>query len=426
MKGNKIKFTKKTVMDIPLSENRSIRYFDTETPYLILEVGKRTKTYKLYKKIKGKVKTVTLGKYPEYSVTEMREKAAKTFVALNEGKDPNEKVISIRSYALSFFKYTEQRFEKNQVSNSWYKTCQRYLNINKNQYPTLPDIALNKFSHGKANQYLNEVEIKHSPVVRDGMLKVLSAMLSRAYNEGHIKTSPFQTTKKIAINKRTRVLDVEEVTKLFEAAKTEELIYSHILTALILTGQRKMNVLSMKWEDLNLPAGIWKIPASNSKTKREIEVVLPTQMLTLLNTRRQIKTCNSIYVFPSKKKPTTHISEKTSKNSWWYRIRDKAGLHFPKDKEKNVQVHDLRRTYATIQLRNGTDISVVSKNLGHTNISITTSTYAHTDIGQRLDSAQSFADLITGNKLTSSINIDNMSQNEKDNLLRELLKNGQA
>jgi integrase len=42
-----------------------------------------------------------------------------------------------------------------------------------------------------------------------------------------------------------------------------------------------------------------------------------------------------------------------------------------------IRLHDLRHTYATLALRAGTPVKVVSARLGHANITITLQTYAH-------------------------------------------------
>ncbi|MEG0250228.1 MAG: site-specific integrase [Peptostreptococcus sp.] len=44
---------------------------------------------------------------------------------------------------------------------------------------------------------------------------------------------------------------------------------------------------------------------------------------------------------------------------------------------KHIRVHDLRHSHATMLINNGIDIMIVSKRLGHKNISTTINTYAH-------------------------------------------------
>ena len=91
-------FTKSALDNLPLSGGGEIRYFDTKVPYLIIAIGKRGKSFKLYKKINGRVRTVKLGDYPEYSIAEMREKAQKIFISIKEGKELNAKEETIYSF----------------------------------------------------------------------------------------------------------------------------------------------------------------------------------------------------------------------------------------------------------------------------------------------------------------------------------------
>lgn len=45
--------------------------------------------------------------------------------------------------------------------------------------------------------------------------------------------------------------------------------------------------------------------------------------------------------------------------------------------KKNIRVHDFRHSCATLLIHNGADISLVSKWLGHSNISTTYNVYVH-------------------------------------------------
>ncbi len=44
---------------------------------------------------------------------------------------------------------------------------------------------------------------------------------------------------------------------------------------------------------------------------------------------------------------------------------------------KRIPFHGLRHTHATLLLKEGVNVKVVSERLGHANISITLDTYAH-------------------------------------------------
>ena len=54
----------------------------------------------------------------------------------------------------------------------------------------------------------------------------------------------------------------------------------------------------------------------------------------------------------------------------FHRTVEKAGL-------KDIRLHDLRHTHATLMLKAGAHPKVVSERLGHANIGITLDTYSH-------------------------------------------------
>lgn len=45
-----------------------------------------------------------------------------------------------------------------------------------------------------------------------------------------------------------------------------------------------------------------------------------------------------------------------------------------------IRFHDLRHNYATLMLRHGVDLKIISDVLGHSDIAITADTYLHPDV----------------------------------------------
>jgi len=74
---NKIKFTKESIQRLKPTETR-YAVGDTETNGLYVRVGPTgIKTFIVYKKLKGKPKRVTVGRFPDLTVEKARKKAAK-------------------------------------------------------------------------------------------------------------------------------------------------------------------------------------------------------------------------------------------------------------------------------------------------------------------------------------------------------------
>ncbi|TXC91869.1 tyrosine-type recombinase/integrase [Metabacillus litoralis] len=58
---------------------------------------------------------------------------------------------------------------------------------------------------------------------------------------------------------------------------------------------------------------------------------------------------------------------------------------------KRIRFHNLRHTHATIMLEIGESPKVVSKRLGHANVSITLDKYSHVTSNLQTESAENFA-----------------------------------
>ncbi len=61
---------------------------------------------------------------------------------------------------------------------------------------------------------------------------------------------------------------------------------------------------------------------------------------------------------------------------------------------KHIRLHGGRHSHASIMLKNGTPLKVISERLGHSEISITGDLYAHVLPGMQEAEAQKFEDAI--------------------------------
>jgi integrase len=59
-----------------------------------------------------------------------------------------------------------------------------------------------------------------------------------------------------------------------------------------------------------------------------------------------------------------------------------------------ISLHDLRHTHATIMLKAGVPVKVVSERLGHANAAFTMSVYQHVLPGMQAEAAAVFAKLL--------------------------------
>jgi integrase len=188
-------------------------------------------------------------------------------------------------------------------------------------------------------------------------------MMTRAYENKWINRAVLDDVR-LAKNYSEVTPDVtpltpEECTNLIRRSP------QHIRLALVIgiyTGLRRKDILKMKWSDVNFGTGI--ISVHVSKTANTASELLHVQMSDTL--RIFLETAEQISEYVVCKQDGTQF--KTIKESW-----DKARKAIGKPK---LRLPDLRHTFASLLVMNGTDIYVISKMLGHSSVEMS-KRYAH-------------------------------------------------
>jgi integrase len=153
---------------------------------------------------------------------------------------------------------------------------------------------------------------------------------------------------------RDRFLRPDELRPFFEAlaAEPNQTMRDFILLAL-LTGARRSNVAAMRWKDVDLRNAEWRIPAPESKGRKQQLVPLGPEAVAILESRHLDDKAN--YVFPSERSKAGHIQDP---RRTWQRVLEASGVN-------DLRLHDLRRTLGSWQARTGASLVVIGKSLNH-------------------------------------------------------------
>jgi len=188
-------------------------------------------------------------------------------------------------------------------------------------------------------------------------IALLKTMFNKALEWGRIETNQIVQVKKFKENQKDmRILSDREMIKLIDAAPPH---LQPIIVIAANTGMRRMEILSLKWENIDFRRGI--IHIKDSKSGKAREVYMNDMVFETLKALEQ----ESEFVFfnPS---TGTHITD--VKRSFKRACGD-TGI-------KGLRFHDLRHTAATRMVEAGVDLVTVSKILGHSSIEMTMR-YAH-------------------------------------------------
>jgi len=132
------------------------------------------------------------------------------------------------------------------------------------------------------------------------------------------------------------------------------------LRLLVLTGCRRNEVLTLRWNHVDLAHSCLRLP--DSKTGAKV-VALGASALALLAALPQQK--DNPYVFPGEKKGNHYVALELA----WRRIRLRAEL-------TDVRLHDLRHSFASAGAGAGESLVILGGLLGHSSADMT-KRYAH-------------------------------------------------
>lgn len=186
------------------------------------------------------------------------------------------------------------------------------------------------------------------------VIEVLGTVYSNAIVNERTTRNPAYKIPKYQSQERTRFLLPAELPAFFESLFTFRERIQDFFMLCIATGARRSNVMSMRWDELDLNAQTWTIPREKSKNKKAMLIPLVSQAVEILD-RRLSDAGDNPWVFPSSASKTGHYVEPKDA---WKRICNKAEL-------KDLTIHDLRRTLASWQGSLGISLQIISQTLHH-------------------------------------------------------------
>ncbi len=221
-----------------------------------------------------------------------------------------------------------------------------------------------------------------TPVAADRSAPILSVIMAQAEAYGYRPegSNPCKGIRRYRRKGRERFLREEEVRRLGLALSHHEenaRMYVAIIRLLLLTGCRSSEIVTLRWKEYH----DGHLHLADSKTGPRM-VWLSSPARAILD--QQPRT--PCWVFPSPK--ASGSITVFSVGDFWRRIRSEIGL-------RDVRLHDLRHTYASIAVMAGENILTVGRLLGH-NDPGTTLKYTHLSDDTAVEAAESLGPVLAG------------------------------
>ena len=197
--------------------------------------------------------------------------------------------------------------------------------------------------------------------LRRAVYAYASVLFRWARKRGDIADNPVGAMERPEAPKaRDRVLADAELAKIWVASLADA-AFGPFYRLLILTGQRRAEVSGMEWSELDLPEGVWTIPAARSKNSVSHIVPLSSSALAELQAvAARGKWPNSGPVLSTNGKTGISGFSKAKRALDATIAKSGANIALP-----DWRVHDIRRTVATGFQRLGVRFEVTEAVLNH-------------------------------------------------------------
>lgn len=222
------------------------------------------------------------------------------------------------------------------------------------EWGTLP---LDQISQERVARLHAAVGAKY-PYQANRMLENIITMFELAIKWGYLPSNfvnPGKSVRAFRERDRMRFLNQEEAERLLFAIQPESDSVRTAILLLLLTGLRKKEILSLRWEHVNFRDGWIKVTDKNGEIIFQ-PISKPARAVLMSTSRLE----NNPFVIVGQKRGCS----RNTITKAWTRIRKRANL-------QDVNIHDLRRTVGAWLTISGHPLQVVKEVLNHKDIKST-------------------------------------------------------
>jgi integrase len=358
------------------------------------------KSFVLKYRIATKTRRYTISKVGSpYTVEEARQIAADMLRDIRAGHDPMQakaarrEVLTVEQLADLYL--AEGPAEKpNKKASSW---AADNSNLSRHIRPLLgrkivksltqadiarfqADVAAGKTAADVKTKKQGRAIVQGGKGVAARSLAVLGAMLQFGVGRGILPANPAKGVRLFHGEQKERFLSEVEIARLADtlAAMEAEGLNRNAAAAvrlLLLTGCRRHEILSARWEYVDFERQCLRLPDSKTGAK-----VVPLAAAALGLLAGLPKPDKAVWVLPGSPRKgkknvkgqaeaKVELGHYTGLQKAWEKIRERAGL-------PGLRLHDMRHSFASFAIADGATLYMVGKVLGHKQAR-TTEGYAH-------------------------------------------------
>jgi integrase len=376
-----MRFTDTGIRALKSSDKAYVEWGDGLPGFGLRVSPKGKKTWIFMYRFEGRSRMMTLGHFPAMGLATARKAYSDFQDRLAQGNDPGAEAAGERkkereaeTVSVLVSEYLEKWAKRRK--KSWQEDERA---LNKEVVPIWGDRKAKDISKRDVLKLLDNIVDRGSPIQANRTLALVRRMFNFAIERDIVDISPCYRVKAPAPeNQCDRMLTVEEIRSFWLMLDSDKAgitpMMREFLRFMLITAQRKGEVLALRWSDIDMEEMIWTIPAEIAKNGLSHRVPLSAAAVAILGKAKAIAISprlrrgkrftpelpDEVFYSPRGKGPLsdTSISHAISRNLDAFELA-------------SFTPHDLRRTAASHMTGMGIPRLVVSKILNHVETGVT-------------------------------------------------------
>lgn len=270
----------------------------------------------------GKRPRISLGTYPEMSLSEARDKHTENRKLLKEGENPaiHRRREKLRKHLAAGDTFEKIAREWHELNNSGWKPAHAadvLQRFEKDVFPEIGRFPISEIYPPDVLATVKKIEKRGAGELARRALQNIGRVYRYAIATSRAQTDPTYGLKeamKPLQKTNYSALEFEELPDFILALRSNNIrFFPHSMIAtelLLLTFVRTGELIGAKWEEIDLENARWTIPAERMKMARAHIVPLSRQAIKLLQQLQELSHGRP-YVFPHFSDPRKHMSNGT-------------------------------------------------------------------------------------------------------------------
>ena len=358
--------SKRTVEALPVGDREAV-FWDRELSGFGVRVyPSGSKVYLVQTRSGGKSRRVTIGRHGLLTAEQARRKAVGVIAAIKAGEEP-VLTTSPQANGPTLAEVGERHLREHVAVRCKPTTAEAYRHaLNRFLLPAFGSLPLGAIGRDQVASL--HYTLHKTPTMANQVVDTLSRLFvtAEAWGLAPAGGNPCRFVKKYQKRSCERFLSEQEFRRLgrvLSELEVEGKVSASGIAAfrlLMLTGCRRNEIRTLRWEDVDLGAG--ELRLRDAKTGARWVALSPAATRVFAALQR----------FPDN--PWVITGSRAGQrlanlNAQWVVVRKRAGL-------EDVRIHDLRHSFASRALALGEGLAMIGKLLGHRQVQ-TTARYAH-------------------------------------------------